>query len=96
MYAWGMMKLIQKQFVIANASGLHLRPAGLLAQAVAQFHSNVVVVFGGKQYNAKSAVQLLTAGIKQGDTIQVTISGSDQEQAMERVEQLIQCGLGEG
>lgn len=80
---------------IVNPSGLHLRPAGLLCQTSMKFKSNVIILVGNKEINAKSVLSVMTCGVRCGDSIEVQCKGEDEEAALEAVCSLIETGLEE-
>ena len=87
---------MQKQTIlIKNKSGLHVRPAGVFVKEVSQYACDVTITFKGNDYNAKSILGVLGAGVKCGDEIELTTSGQDEEQAMAGIAAAIESGLGE-
>ena len=56
--------MLSKTLTIANPSGLHLRPAGILSQCAMKFKSNVTIEYEGKKIIAKSVLNVMSAGIK--------------------------------
>ena len=71
------------------AVGLHLRPAGVFANEMLKFSSEVTIVFGDKRVNAKSLLSIMTACIKCGSDITVECSGEDEQEALQRAQKLI-------
>ena len=47
----------------------------------------------GKSADAKKLMALLALGVKKGDTVKVEISGTDEEQAAEKIEAFFQNSL---
>lgn len=86
----------EQTIAIANKIGLHARPAALLVKTAAAFKSEVALIKGGKNVNAKSMLAVMSAGVKAGDTVTIQVTGEDEEQALEAVVTLIQNGLNEG
>lgn len=56
--------MVSKNMVISNPSGLHARPAALLAQAAGKCKSDVILVYGEKRIQAKSVLNIMAAAIK--------------------------------
>ena len=75
--------------------GRHMRPAGMFANAMMKFDSDVNLVAGGKTVNAKSIMNLIAACIKCGTEVEVQCSGPDEEAALLEAVRLIENGLGE-
>ncbi len=87
--------MITRKITIQNESGLHLRPAGVLCKTAMDYKSLITFQHGDLTANAKSVLSVLGACIKQGDEIEITCSGADEEDAMKALIQVIETGLGE-
>ena len=87
---------MQKQkSVIRNASGLHLRPTGILCNEAIKYKSTVKFQSGNTLTNAKSVLSVLGACIKSGDEVEFICEGPDEEEAMAAMIRIIESGLGE-
>ena len=80
-------------YTITDEIGLHARPAGLLTKAAKQFSSEITIEKGGKTVSASKLMMLMGLGVKHGDTVTVTISGSDEEQAAAAMEKFFKENL---
>lgn len=87
--------MVSKQTKISNPMGMHMRPAGMFANAMMKFDSDVNLVANGKTVNAKSIMNLIAACIKCGTEVEVQCSGPDEEAALMEAVRLIESGLGE-
>lgn len=87
--------MVSKESKIVNPMGMHMRPAGMFAQAMMKYDSDVTLVFGDKEVNAKSIMNLMAACIKCGSELEVRCSGPDEEAALAEAIRLIESGLGE-
>ncbi|HIX05947.1 HPr family phosphocarrier protein [Candidatus Allofournierella merdipullorum] len=87
--------MVSKQTKIVNPMGMHMRPAGMFANAMMKFDSDVNLVANGKTVNAKSIMNLIAACIKCGTEVEVQCSGPDEEAALVEAVRLIDSGLGE-
>ena len=68
--------------VISNPTGLHARPAAVIAARARQFKSGVRLVRGDRQANAKSLTSLMTLEVSAGDAVIIQASGEDASQAV--------------
>lgn len=85
-----------KTVKIVNPMGMHMRPAGLFAQAMMKYNSEVTLVVGDKEINGKSIMNLMAACIKCGTEVEVRCEGAEDEAAMlNEAVALIESGLGE-
>ena len=80
---------------IKNPMGFHTGPASVLCNAAVRFQSAVTLIVEGSEFNAKSFLSVLGAGVKYGDEITLAVQGSDEEEAFRTVYELIESGLGE-
>ncbi|MFA6029588.1 MAG: phosphoenolpyruvate--protein phosphotransferase [Elusimicrobiota bacterium] len=81
--------------VVPNPTGLHARPASVLAHAAKRFHSAVQLRRGEASANAKSLVAIMSLNVKQGDKVVVVAEGPDAHEAVEELARLILAGLEE-
>ena len=87
--------MVSKKTKIVNPMGMHMRPAGMFANAMMKFDSDVNLVANGKTVNAKSIMNLIAACIKCGTEVEVQCSGPDEQAALTEALRLIDNGLGE-
>ncbi len=73
-------------YVITDPVGLHARPAGLLVKEIKKYSSTVTLTKGEKSVNALKLMAIMGMGVKQGDTVTVTIEGDDEEAAAAAIE----------
>lgn len=78
---------------VSEVSGLHLRPAGKIAEVSLQYQCKIQIRKGDQIANAKSVLGLLAARIQQGDAIEVICDGVDEEIAIRAVCDVIQKGI---
>lgn len=80
---------------IKNKVGLHARPASLFVREAVKFQSNITVLHGEKQANAKSILNVLALGVNQGAQITLRAEGPDAELALQALQTLIETNFGE-
>ena len=68
-------------YTITDELGIHERPAGLLAKRASEFKSTVSLEANGKQGNAKQILSVMLLAVKQGQTVEFSVEGEDEEQA---------------
>ena len=81
--------------IIKNKAGLHARPAALFAQKASAFKSTIVILKGGKAANAKSIINIMGLGVKQGESITVKIDGVDAHEAAQALKKIVSDNFGE-
>ncbi len=87
--------MVSKVIKVENSSGLHVRPAGILVKVIQPFACNVSLKFNEKEYNAKSILGIMSAGIKAGASVEFVCDGADEQEALDAIEKAILSGLGE-
>ena len=80
---------------LPNPAGLHARPAAVLAAAAKKYLSDVRLVLGSKEANAKSLVAVMALSTQQGDEVLVQASGPDAAEATSALAELLAQGCGE-
>ena len=84
-----------RNFTIKNRLGLHARAAAQLVQTANKFTSEVVLIKDDVEVNGKSIMGILLLAAPQGTDIFVNVSGTDEDQAMTTIADLIEDGFGE-
>ena len=74
------------EYVITDPVGIHARPAGIMVKQIKKYASAVTISKGEKSGNALKLMALMGMGIKQGDTVKVTIEGADEDTAAAEIE----------
>ncbi len=89
--------MLESNVKIVNQLGLHARAAAQLVKLSSKFLSSVKIQRADSNIvaDAKSILSILTLAASRGTTINITISGTDEEQALEEIEKLINAGFGE-
>jgi phosphocarrier protein len=87
--------MISRNIVIVNTSGLHARPATFFIQKANSFKCSIWVEKGDRKVNAKSLLGVLSLGITKGMTVTLIADGSDENAALDALEELINSGFAE-
>ena len=74
-------KEAENTYTITDAAGMHARPAGGLAAILKSFRSDVRIKANGREADAKSILEIMSLGIKEGDTVEILASGEDSNEA---------------
>ena len=88
--------MVSQKVIIKNATGLHLRPAGLLCEIAMRYQSKITFKTDNNyEANAKSVLSVLGACVKSGEEIEVFCEGADEDEALADIKKAIESGLGE-
>lgn len=82
-----------KDVTIQNQVGLHARPATFFIQKANEFKSSIWVEKDDRKVNAKSLLGVLSLGIVGGTTIKIIVDGSDEQEALEGLVNLVNSGF---
>lgn len=81
--------------IVHHKVGLHARPAAIFVKTASGFKSDIHVIAGERNGNAKSILSVLQLGVSQGTPITIRASGPDESEAIQALKQLIESNFGE-
>ena len=70
-------------YVVTDEIGIHARPAGLLVKEAKKYASKVVIKANGKSAEATRLMAVMGMGVKCGQTVEVEVTGDDEDAAFE-------------
>ena len=81
-------------YIITDPVGIHARPAGILVKEVKNYTDSVVTLTRGDQtVNLLKLMALMQLGVKQGDTVTVSVEGGDEEAVCAAIEDFFKANL---
>jgi phosphoenolpyruvate-protein phosphotransferase len=80
--------------VIGHETGLHARPAAIVAAAARQFTSDVRLMKGDREANARSIVSIMALEVGGGERVTVVARGPDADRAVALLTQTLSSDLG--
>ena len=78
--------MLRKSILINRPQGLEGRPIAELVQVASKYESRVYLEHGNRKVNAKSIMGMMSLDAAAGESIDVTIEGTDEENAMEEIQ----------
>lgn len=87
--------MLEKTVTVKNKSGIHARPASMLVREASKFKSDIIIVKGTSELNAKSIMNVMGMGARCGDEITIKVSGEDEKLAFKEIIDLIERGFDE-
>ena len=76
------------EYTITDPVGIHARPAGILVKEIKNYAGVAVTVTKGeKSVNALKLMALMGMGIKQGDTVTVSVEGDNEDEVAAKIEE---------
>ena len=79
--------------VVTHEAGLHARPAAVVAAAARQFTSDVRLVKGDREANARSLVSIMALEVGRGDSVTIVARGDDAQQAIASITRTLATDL---
>ncbi len=80
---------------IINKLGLHARASTKLTQMASKFTSEIWIERNGRRVNAKSIMGVMMLAASKGSVVTLEAQGTDAEEAIQALVQLIQDRFGE-
>ena len=87
--------MVSSEVAVQNQVGLHARPATFFIQRANEFKSSIWVEKDERRVNAKSLLGVLSLGIVKGTSISIIADGSDEEEAVKTLVELIESNFSE-
>jgi phosphocarrier protein HPr len=87
--------MIERSVQIVNRNGLHARPAAEVVKAAAKFKSEITIVRDDLEVNGKSIMGVMMLAAEFGATLTIRANGSDAQQAVDAIAELIARKFGE-
>lgn len=87
--------MLNKEITIINKLGLHARAAAKFVNLASGFESEINISRNGRTVNGKSIMGVMMLAASCGTAIELSISGNDEKEALQQLEQLIQDRFGE-
>lgn len=78
---------------IKDEVGIHARPAGILVKEAKKYKSTIKISSGEKSAEATKLMALMGMGVKCGQTVEVEVSGEDEEIAYEGIKAFFEANL---
>lgn len=80
---------LTQQIQIINKLGLHARASSKFTQLAGRYNSEIWISRNGRRVNAKSIMGVMMLAAAKGSTVELDITGDDEQEAMEALVALI-------
>ena len=84
--------MVKRAVTVCREDGLEARPIAMLVQKASQYSSSVYIEVGAKKINAKSIMGMMSLEASAGESVEVMIDGSDEENAMSEIAAFLCAG----
>lgn len=82
--------MYEKEMIIKNKTGLHVRPATDLSTLCQTYESDIKIRTNDTEIDSKSIISILSGGICKGTKIKLVINGTDEKEAGEKISEFIE------
>ena len=80
---------VTESITVAQEHGIHARPAAVIASFAKAVSAEITLSAHGRTATARSAVALMSLGVRRGDAVTLSASGQDAAKAIRDLKQLI-------
>lgn len=81
--------MVTGKIVIKDELGIHLRPAGVIAEEGLKYKCKIELCHGGRRVNGKSLLSILSLGVRKGYEIEICCDGEDENEALQALMRMI-------
>jgi len=81
------------EYVIKDEVGIHARPAGILVKEAKKYESKITISSNGKSAEATKLMAVMGLGVKCGQSVEVTVEGSDEDTVAEEMKTFFEKNL---
>ncbi|MBR7123152.1 MAG: HPr family phosphocarrier protein [Oscillospiraceae bacterium] len=85
--------MVIKEMTVCCKSGLHNKQATFFVQKANEFDCSIWLCAENRKMNAKSLLGIMSLGIVAGTTVTISAEGTNAEEAVAALEQLLQCDV---
>lgn len=82
--------MMEREIKVTNSLGVHARPASKIVQAATKFKSDIRLIYGGAEADAKSILNIMIMGAGFGSAVMIRASGEDENEAVDAVAALFE------
>jgi phosphocarrier protein len=77
--------MVSRKIIITHPTGLHVRPAGMIAKAAENCTSRVEMIYKNNIIDASSLLNILSVSIRRGSEIELRCTGPDEKADLEKM-----------
>ena len=81
--------MTKRNIQVRLENGLEARPVALLVQEASKYESTIYIQSGERRVNAKSIMGMRSLGLDNGEKLEVSAEGTDEQAAVEGIEEFL-------
>jgi phosphocarrier protein HPr len=82
--------MVSREATIKNRAGIHVRPAGLIIEAVKNYPGKIVFKRNETQIVLGGVIDLLSFGLLKGDTLHIEVNGPKEKSVCTKLKKLLE------
>jgi len=89
--------MLSRKVIVINPLGLHARAAASLVRLAETFQSDIKIIRTDNRFvaDSKSILSVLTLAAAKGTELEIEVSGADEKEALQKIEEIFIKGFGE-
>jgi phosphocarrier protein HPr len=87
--------MLKKKLSVTNKLGLHARASMKLINLACRFESDIYLQIAENKADAKDILAVMSLGAAKGAEIEISVSGADEEEALNKISELFLNRFGE-
>ncbi len=80
--------MVEAEATVQNFAGIHVRPSGVIIQAVQGYEGTISVEAKGMTTDLKNVMGMIAMGLCQGDVVRITVDGPDEKETLDKLTEL--------
>ena len=81
--------MTKRNIQVRLENGLEARPVALLVQEASKYESTIYIQSGERRVNSKSIMGMMSLGLDNGEKLEVSAEGTDEQAAVEGIEEFL-------
>ncbi|MBO4514218.1 MAG: HPr family phosphocarrier protein [Lachnospiraceae bacterium] len=81
--------MVVRDILVNLEHGLEARPIALLVQEASKYNSKIYIQSNDRRVNAKSIMGMMTLALDNGETLEVSADGDDEQVAVRGIEHFL-------
>ena len=82
--------VVSKKAVVQNKKGIHVRPSGVIMDAIEEYQGTVRLRSADAEVVVESPVSIIMLGLSKGDKVEIQVEGPDEEEMCGRLVELFE------
>ncbi len=82
--------MVKGTAVVQNDAGIHVRPSGVIYNAVRDYDGKVHVSAKGDEIRLNNVMNLIALGLQSGDSVEIAVNGNDENRKLEELIELFE------